>query len=893
MRPVNLKCENLTNPMGIDSRTPRFSWQLESSRQNACQTARRIVVTDDTGSLLWDSGTVSSGEQLGVRYAGLPLRSRTACFWTVEVTDNAGNTSVSAPASFEMGLLEPSDWEAEWIGRPPAPAGEAGTKPNVGEIMLGLMSGKAVDFHPDRKLERLNTLSRRFTLPAGLKKARVYVTALGVYDLCLNGSPVSDTILNPGFTPYDRELEYQTFDVLPLLREGENTIEATLADGWYKGKYGVLGFGENYGSELALLLQLEATLSDGGLFLLCSDSHFTCRPSPWVYSDFFIGERYDARLENEHSEPIPCYVSQHPKDILRGTCAEPVRITRRLKPKEILTCPNGDRVLDFGQNMVGVVELTVNAPAGCEIRLEHEEVLDQDGSFVHFVDAFSRDQTDYYITKGGRETFCPRFTSHGFRYCRVTGYPGELLPENFTACVQGSDCRLTSGFTTSNEKLNRLQRNIVWSQRSNLLAIPTDCPQRERAGWTGDVWVYGATCAFNQDCLAFFRRWLRNLREEQFEDGLVPIIVPYPPAQSEPQLQSFGSHTSAGWGDVIVRLPWELYRAYGDRSILEENYEAMQKWLGYEQRQMAAGARLKPGTENDPAAIERQKHLWNTDFHFGDWLYPSCVNENGDADMLRSAESTREYIATAVFADSSELMAKIAEVLGHEEDAVEYRTLNEQARTAYEAEYLGSDNRLEGDLQGIYVTALAMNMVSKEKCPLLAQRLAELVDANGGCLDTGFISVRFLMDVLTEYGLADTANTILYQEKCPSWFYELNNGATTLWEHWTAILPDGTRTRASYNHYAFGCVGDWMYRTLLGLNALAPGYREILIRPDFRFGLTHAEGWLDSPYGRIEVRWQLEDGKPKLFVRNPPNTIVYLELPGEERIRLGSGTFEL
>lgn len=895
MRLSQVRCNSMENPLGIDTRVPNFSWQLQADQNDTYQTACRIRVWDECCHLTWDSGWIESGESVYIPYEGKALKSKTVYRYEVTVRDNRGHVLCSSGHTFETAMLEQTDWRAKWIGRKPMERKEEQERTqDKGQILLAMMAGKDVDFTPDRKLEPCNTFMKKFELRTDvpIKKARVYASALGVYLLKINGTKPADTFFAPEFTAYDSYVEYQTYDVTELLCGGRNELTMTLADGWYKGKFGMLGFGENYGSELAALFQLEVEYEDGSAEQIVSDESCVYAESPYVYSDIMIGECYDARRETEESEPLPCCVRELGYERLHGSCAEPVVITERLSPA-VIHAKNGDVILDFGQNIVGVVEMRGFGEAGTRIKLEHSEELSGDGSFVNYIDGFNRDQTDFYILRGDyEEIWHPQFTFHGFRYVRVSGYPGEVRAENFTACVLGSNLRITGSMRTSDERLNQLQSNILWSQRGNLLSIPTDCPQRERAGWTGDAWVYGETCCFNQDCLNFMKRWLRNMREDQFEDGLIPIIVPYSPGYKDIQLQSFGTHTSAGWGDVMVAMPWYLYQIYGDVSVLRENYGAMKKWMDYVEREASAGTHFKPGEENDPEAVQRQQYLWNTNFHFGDWLYPSCRKENGESDMIGSAMTTKEHVATAIYANSTDIMAQTAALLGIAEDAAHYEKLNRKIRAAFEAEYVDEEGKIDNDLQGLYVMALAMRLASDEKRPLLAAQLDRLIRENHGCLDTGFMSIKFLMDVLTENGLKETAKTILFQTQYPSWLYEVEHNATTIWERWNAIFEDGTRTVTSYNHYAFGCIGDWMYRNLVGIRALAPGYREILIQPDFDFGLTGAEGSFDSVYGTISVKWRREGEKTRLFIQIPANTVGYLSLPGREIERLGNGVYE-
>ena len=895
MRLSEVKCNSLKNPMGIDDRKPYFSWQIDTEQNQIYQTAYRVCLTDEKGQNVWDSQWVTDQTSTYITYGGKELESKTVYTYEVAVKNNCGNILYSRGNTFETGILDQKEWTAQWIGRKPLTENSVKTDPvNQGQILLDMMHGKDVDFKPDRKLEACNTFVKNFVLSekTPIRKGRAYVTSIGIYELKINGMLPTAQRFAPEFTAYDTYLEYQTYDITEYLHGGTNEVSITLADGWYKGKFGMLGFGENYGSELAALLQLEVVYENGETQTIASDETFQYYTSPYVYADIMVGANYDARLEAAEKELHPCHVSKLGYDKLHGVCAEPIIITQHLKPL-VLISPQGDTILDFGQNLVGVVEMKVSGQAGDTIKLEHSEELDKDGNFANYIDGFNRDQTDFYTLKGDfEEVFLPNFTFHGFRYVRVSGYPGEVKAENFTACVLGSDCVVSGTFKTSDVRLNQLQSNILWSQKGNLLSIPTDCPQRERAGWTGDVWVYGETCCFNQDCLNFMKRWLCNMREEQFEDGLIPIIVPYSPGYKDIQLQSFGTHTSAGWGDVMIAMPWYLYQIYGDKSVLEENYEAMKKWMQYVEKEASEGVNLKESEKNDPKAIARQKYLWNTNFHFGDWLYPSCRKENGESDMIGSATTTKEHVATAIYANSTDIMSHVAGLLGDTDMEHYYALLNQHIREAFEAEYVDSNGKIDNDVQGLYVMALAMHMVSEKKRPLLAKQLDRLIQDNHGCLDTGFMSIKFLMDVLTDNGLHDTAKTILFQNQYPSWLYEIEHNATTIWERWNAVLEDGTRTITSYNHYAFGCIGDWMYRNLLGIQKLAPGYKEILIKPDFGFGLSYVEGNYDSVYGTIAVKWRIENDQKKIWVKIPANATAYIELPGQQRQKMGNGVFE-
>lgn len=896
-----IRCCGLKNPIGLDRREITFSWQLTSDHQSVFQKAYRIRVYDPSDNhLVWDSGLREDRRQEAA-CAGEKLQSITEYQYEIEVTDNYNECVKSERNRFSFGIT-PQEWKAKWIGCQSSDLDLNLKMPDKKEMareFMAVTSGEEADYEPDRKLDSCNIYQKKFILKDQPERSWLSITAHGLYDAYINGMPVSDTRLNPGFTAYDKYLEYQTYDVTSLLNKGENTISIVLADGWYKGKYGILGRGNNYGIELAALAQMEICYPDSEKEWILTDDTFSYRKSRYVYSDIMIGEKQDGRINMEkiYTDSMDSFewkkaeIKDYEYDTLRGICCEPVRCTRILPAVSVFTTPKGELIADMGQNMVGVVRLQVEGPAGTEIKLEHSEVLDKEGNFINNIIGINRDQTDYYILSGeGTEVFEPRFTFHGFRYVKITGYPGTLTPDKIQGIVIGSDLEESGSFSCSDNRLSQLQKNIQWSQRGNMLSIPTDCPQRERAGWTGDILVYGRTAAYNQNVRNFLEKWLKNTELEQFENGLIPIIVPYPLGYSAMQMEVFGSETSAGWGDAAVAVPWTLYQAYGDINILKTNFEMMKKWMDYVEWDASEHA---PSADQERSCEERerQKYLWNTGFHFGDWCYPSCQNEKGETDMFQSAIRTKEYVATTMYAYSTQIMTRACEVLGEETLAGHYRQLNEKIRQAFAEEYLNPDGSITNGTQGIYVLAIAMKMGSQDQQEAMAEHLVRMIRENGCRLDTGFMSIPYLMDVLVEYGYTDVAKALLYQESCPSWLYEVKNGATTIWETWNAILEDGTRTTYSYNHYAFGCIGDWMYRRLLGIQSAEAGYRKIRIAPEFVYGLTSAEGSYESSYGKISCQWEICHGKGILKISVPVGTEAEIILPGIHEQR-GSGDYE-
>lgn len=586
---------------------------------------------------------------------------------------------------------------------------------------------------------------------------------------------------------------------------------------------------------------------------------------------------------------------------------EPVRRVRELAAVEVITTPDGDTVVDFGQVIAGRVNMSMTDPAGTTVTLEHAETLDADGNSFSNIMGPNKDQTDVYVLAGrpDGETWEPQFTFHGFRYVRVSGYPDSPRPENFTAVVIASDLVDTGDFACSDERLTQLHRNVVWSQRGNFLAIPTDCPQRERAGWTGDIQIFAPTAATNMGVAPFLSRWLDNLRHDQEPDGSVPIIVPMPPSMrgwSDDSREVFdiGSiRSAAGWGDAVIIVPWVLYQRYGDRRVLEENFAAMVAWV---EHQACSAARKLPSrlrhVDLDLARQARQALLWNGEVNFGDWLAPSTMRggELQEA-IMRAPELTSEIVGAMFHAHALDRMAEIAAVLGNE-SSVDYANRAEAVKDAFVVEYLTPDGRLPSDLQGVYVLALAFDLIPDEDRGRAIEHLVELVHQAGDHLDTGFLSVPYLLDVLWESGHRDLARTLLWQDTVPSWLYEVDLGATTIWEAWEAVEPDGTVGWVSLNHYAFGCVDDWLYRRIAGLQPASPGYRTIIIEPDLASGFSWVTAHHDTPYGRLAIDWQRrDDGTWLISTTVPANTDAVLVLPsghgtsrGRDEIALEPGS---
>ena len=888
---TRLLVEYQNAPIGIDCRQPRFSWELVSEEYNVVQEAYELSVESENG--YQTTGRIQSSESVLVKFKELKLDPVTEYKVRVTVWDNHGNRA-KIESRFETGKMN-RPWGAKWVEPEQLPTESTLDNKEWSAHTEHVNSYEERDFHEFRPAQYLRI---PFEGEKRIRKMRIYATAHGVYRLTVNGKRPDDREFAPENTSYDKFLQYQTYDVTDMVTKGENVIGVILGDGWWAGRLGFMGDSGQYGGTLGLLLEAVVTYEDGTSVTVTGESAKSS-VGPIIFSDIFVGEKYDARKEMtgwdkpgfDDSGWKSVNTVEYNMDNLTGQYGEPVRPVERLKPHALIHTPAGETVLDMGQVIAGQLEFTVEAKEGIRIKLEHSEVLDENGNYYNNIIGINKEQTDYYITKAGKQTYRPVFTYHGFRYIRITGWPGEIDLDAFTAYVLSSDKERTGKFETSDPRINQLQNNIVWSQIANTLAIPTDCPQRERAGWTGDIMAYAPTLCFNEGAGAFLTRWMKNVRIDQQEDGQVPIIVPYLKAYKLFARAVQKSDTSCGWGDAVIQVPWAVYRAYGDRQILEENYDAMTKWMKY--IQYRAETSHPDGYEQwDDAHQERSRYLWNTDFHYGDWLIPSVVLGNPDANaMNETAYATMGIVAPAYYAFSARSMAEIAETLGRTEDQKYYHELYKKIRCAFIQEYVHEDGTLDADFQGIYVICLKNGLVDEEIRPKMVSHLRKMIRENGDCLDTGFLSVPFLMDVLCENGCRDIAYQLLYQTRCPSWLYEVEHGATTMWESWGAIGEDGKVSTYSYNHYAFGCVGDWMYRELGGLKAAEAGYKKIEIRPALDCGLAYVHVSQHTPYGKAEVEWKIQDLRTTVSVTIPPNTTAEVYLPGNKVEKIGSGNY--
>lgn len=883
------KCCGQACPQGLDQ-NPYFSWRLQSDKNDLEQRSWRIYVKDKSGNLMWDSGYKEGKTTHNHPYEGIELKSATDYVWYVESNATDGSKAISEEKKFTTGILKDHFWRAKWI------EADYQRKPCCDETDVSRIfeGGFGKCNSPEEKLNPCLYFRKETVLEKKVQSAKAYVTAHGIYEIYINekcyGYPLA-----PGYTAYEDYLEYQCYDVTDAFTPGVNVIGAIVADGWYLGKVGLLGIGNQYGETSALLMQIHLLYEDGTSGIICTDKTFEAGTGAFLYADLYIGEGYDAG-KKPTGWLLPGYRNPEWKQVkeknysytqLRGASDEPAAFVKIIKAKQLLTSPKGEKILDVGENIAGFISIKGSAQKGDIIKLEHSEILDDKGNFLQNIMGQNKNQTDVYIVgEDGEFAYRPRFTFHGFQYVRISGIRDVSL-EDIEVYVLASDLERTGTFLCSDPKLNKLQENIYRSQQGNMLYIPTDCPQREKSGFTGDMQVFLPTAAYLMDVEAFLRKWLKNMQCEQKADGQIPHTIPDIPSGAK----VVSGVSSSGWADACVIIPYKLYMVYDDKTILQDNFDMMLKWMNYVEQQ--AAAEIPHDYKNlSEEEIAYHQYLWNTGFHFGDWLIPS-LNKNWGTESSNASELTKEIVGSAMFAYTTELMTIICDILGEKKLAEYYEMLNKKIKTAFAKVYVKDNGRLKTDYQGMYVLALQMNLIPEGIKEKSVERLVQLIEENNGCLDTGFLSMPFLLDVLYENGREEEAFKILFQEKCPSWLYEVNMGANTIWESWNNILENGTRRSGSYNHFAFGCVGDFMYRRILGIQSMEPGYRRVKIKPGFMYGLSSAKGSFESIFGCIAVTWKKTNDKLLLDVELPPGVEGEVEVGSFKRfIKSGKYRFE-
>lgn len=833
LRLYDLTVEYQNTPVGIDVLVPRFSWKLESDQENTVQTAYALRID---GKLVFKA---DSDQSTLVAYAGEVLKPRTRYSWEVTAWDNHGE-SASAGGFFETGLLDGKAFadHAKWI-------------------TSGWESSETVS----------PMFVKVFSPAKPVASARLYATCLGLYEAELNGAKISDTYFAPGWTSYRKRLQYQTY-VLNV-SEGENELRFTLGNGWYKGFLGFNPTPNHYGDTLALLAMVVLTYEDGSEEIIGTDESWGVTDSTIRFSEIYDGEKQDATLLRQPETTAVLY--DHGYEMLVAQENEPVRCLQRLEAVKVFTAPNAEYLIDFGQNLTGWVEVRITGTPGQKLILRHAESLDENGNFYTGNLSFAK-AADSYILNGESQILRPHFTFHGFRYICVEGLEEGQCAE-FTACHLSSDLKKTGSFVCSDNRVNRLQQNIVWGQRDNYLDVPTDCPQRsERLGWTGDATAFTSTAAFNANIMPFMRKWLRDLAADQDPSTGMAQVVPDVLSDGAGGSSQNGS---AYWGDAATVVPWTMYQVYGDKQILEEQYPSMKTWVDFVRRQCG------------------ENGLWQTGFQYGDWL--GLDSESCALGDERKGATDDYFAANVCYIWSLRILADTADLLGYTQDAQLYSQLHDIVRNAFRDEYVTKTGRLVSETQTALTLALHFGVVEEKHRAAIADRLETNINAHKTHLTTGFIGTPYACLALSDNGKHEIAGKLLLQEDNPGWLYEVNMGATTVWERWNSILPDGSFNPAnmnSLNHYAYGSIGSWMYSRLAGLRLLEPGYKKFAVKPMFIKGITWVELEFNSIYGMIKVNWRCENGTITVDVTVPVNTSCVLTLPERDgEIQLGSGSY--
>ena len=881
---AKVRMDYLEHPVGLD-RLPVFGWVLESDRKNGIQKAYQLQIAEDMqfARIIYDSGFVESEESAHVKIpwrvaggrktgpadaasgdragnAAVEIGSCREYFVRVRVDDGVEKSGYSETASFVTAFLDRNEWKADFI---------------------------TAEEETDRDQSGSTCLKKKVVLDGEIESAYVCCTALGLYRFSINGEKAGEDEMTPGWTSYHKHLCYQVYDVTNLVKKGENTLEAMLGAGWYKGKMGFLLLRNNYGTRTAFLMQMTVRYKDGREECIVTDESWQGQPGPITFSEIYDGEWYDARLEARIQEGEASEIEKpgtqaqkageekadagwkkvsivaFPKEALTAQAGGRVRKMEEIQAREVIVTPKGETVIDFGQNLTGWVHFHVQAECGSEIVLKCFETLDAKGN-VYTENLRSAKQEIHYICKGGEEEeYHPHFTFMGFRYVQVLKWPGEVSCEKFSAYALYSCMEQTGTFHCSSPLVNRLQQNILWGLKGNFLDIPTDCPQRdERVGWTGDAQIFCRTACYLMNTYTFFRKWLRDVAADQTPEGGVPHVVPDIISGKEENdwLLSQGTHSAAAWADVAVINPWTLYLIFGDREILEEQYDSMKKWIDF----------MKEHSTD---------YIWNYRLQFGDWV--ALDAEEGSY----FGATPNDLTCTAYFAYSTGLFARIAAILDRREDAETYRDLHGRIVEKFRKTFFRQDGAMTAQTQTAHIVALYFDLVPEEFRERTAKRLVELLEKENGHLVTGFVGTPYFCHALSQNGYVKEAYDLLLKEDFPSWLYQVKMGATTVWEHWDGLKPDGTMWSPdmnSFNHYAYGAVGDWLYRVVLGIEAdeKDPGYHHCIINPQTGDSFTFAEGSYESLYGTLKVRWEKGESEDvrRLRITVPYNTSAEIKL---------------
>ncbi|MCF2948864.1 glycoside hydrolase family 78 protein [Paraglaciecola aquimarina] len=852
--PVQLKVgEGFVNPVGYYEAKPRFSWKLADNANSQFQTAYQVQVSQEQNSftqntLVWDSNKVVSSSNAWVDYQGQDLTSRQKVYWRVKIWDEADKASNwSEIQTIELGLLNNQDWQAKWIGHPDT---QLSKKP---EQMV---------------LATPQYLRKTFSVKGDIKQARLYVSAKGLFKPYVNGAEISsEDVMTPGWTPYAKRIETLTYDLTDKLVQGENAIASSIAGGWYAGR--MFEFTDReFALPARFLAQLEITYADGKTQKVLTDTSWAVTQSgPIRFASIYDGERYEQGKEMPNWTAVDFDQSSWAQAIeqpldenvqLQPKRHAPIRVTEKMPVQEVVSHKDGVVIFDFGQNMVGVPKLNIPVIAGQEVKVRYAEALHK-GDF--YTDNYrSAKSTNYYLpSQTGMIEYQPTFTYHGYRYLEVSGYDASQTPtENWvTAMIQHSDVNIHASFESSHDKLNQLSQNIIWGMRSNFYDIPLDCPQRdERLGWTGDAQVFVTPSMYMADVYGFWSAWLQSIREEQGPDGKIPLYIPF---------VEWINFASSGWGDAVTIIPWELYMVTGDETILADNFEMMKGWVNYHQK--------------------KSKNYISTMNTFGDWLQPFPSNLK-DGENGNRGNTDYSLIGTAYFARSIELTIKTAKVLNKQQDVAELTDLYKKVKQAFIQEYFDDGLNLVKEnaipTQTTYLLGLAYDLFPVEKRDIAVEKLIGLIAEADNHLRTGFLGTPLLTQVLQDAGRSDVIYDLLFKESYPSWFYSINNGATTTWERWNSYsIDEGFNPQGmnSLNHYAYGTVSRWFYEGILGIKPVTAGFKHIRIEPQFGDKLSQAKGGYITPQGEVTVDWTIAAGQLTMSVIIPKNTTADIILP--------------
>ena len=828
MKIYDFTVEYQDTPKGLAVRKPRLSWKMESDKENTLQTSYSIEVKEND-AVVWSTGEVVSDQSVLVPYEGDLLKEETVYDVYLSVKTNHGETE-DAHTTFQTGIFDGKSFAAKMITH---------------------------DFPEDETA--CPVFYKKVQVDKPILHAYAYATAHGVYELAVNGQKAGEEFMSPGWTSYHKRLQYQFYDITELLEE-ENEITLTVGNGWYKG---ILGFDckpNRYGDRVEAFAEVHILFEDGSSEVLATDETWGVRTGEIRYSEIYMGEIQDTDQPETREGKVS--VVPFDKSLLCAQESEPVRVTRRFQAKRVFTDPEGNQVVDFGQNITGLVEIRIKGEEGQKIKIRHAETLDKNGVF--YPDTLRGAKShDIYTLNGEKQILMPHFTFHGFRYIAVDGVE-NIKPEMFTACAMHSDLKKIGDFHCSNEKVNQLQSNITWGIMDNFFDVPTDCPQRdERLGWMGDAQVISWTAAFNLNTARFFTKWMHDIMADSSLELGVPHVVP----------DIMGSYSSSAWSDAAVIIPWVVYQNYGDLRILEDGWKCMHEWVDY----------INNHTN--------ENGLWMSGFQYGDWL---ALDKEESAD--RTGSTDKYMIANAYYIYVTDIVRKTAEALGKKEEADKYKELYERTLKSFREEYYTSRGRIVSETQTGCVLSLYFNLAKEKDRKQIINTLGTNIVNHKNHLSTGFVGTPYLCHALSENGEHELAAMLFMREDFPSWLYSVNMGATTIWERWNSILPDGDFESSgmnSLNHYAYGSIGDWVYRKVAGIQQLEPGYHRFAVRPMFVKGIEDTETSLETPYGKIVSRWECKNKKIRVQVTVPVNTTAVLYLPEKEgKIELGSGSYE-